>query len=146
MPAWQPNPHGHDSPDCSLTVTSVLIIEKSADADLTKAVDATGNEIEEKAEGDSQSEFIPIALEGHSFGNSGFLDGLKNTPVWHTLSQVASYNDIRLVRIIVPKYMEVQMQMLQLFETTVFSDFSEHAIHAIAVPKRSFAGTDQRVD
>ena len=34
------------------------------------------------------------------------------------------------------------MRMLQIFETTIFSDSSEHAIHAIVVPQRSFAGTD----
>src|SRR5688572_21669138 len=31
------------------------------------------------------------------------------------------------------------MQMLQMFETTIFSATSEHAIHAVVVPKRSFA-------
>lgn len=38
------------------------------------------------------------------------------------------------------------MRMLQIFETTIFSDSSEHAIRALVVPKRSFEGSDLVVD
>lgn len=37
------------------------------------------------------------------------------------------------------------MQMLQIYETTVLSDCSKHALHAVSIPSRSFAGTNLQV-
>jgi hypothetical protein len=38
------------------------------------------------------------------------------------------------------------MAMLQIFETTMFSDSSSHAMHAVVVPKRSFVHHDYTVN
>ncbi len=38
------------------------------------------------------------------------------------------------------------MRMLQFYETTIFSASSEHAIHAVIIPRRSIAGPDPKLD